>query len=588
MSRREHTSDPGDLLCAAAWSVLCDFRSVAGLNREWPAEDHSHLRLSLHPFASVLREVEPTVRLLADKLDSKFDSLEIEGFVIDIFTFGLILMSRFGLVPIWVVAQCQMLMDILDALGSQPGVGFQVLVATLTRGSEDARLEKYHRIAQVAPGHANFKRLKDYFAEQAKVTTCLLPQSFTGTYPWPRDRHPEELLSAFPLLAGSWLRDITLYSCKTGIEHANADICTLGAAYLYRAANRWGLLEGEWADMEALIHGQAMHGQYVLDSHNIEGYVRHLDIAIGIPVTAFSSRSSEPPKLPEASVMATRMKRLEVPSSFMLSVLESPTMVGAAGTPYACLLRTAQRFYGTASRQTQQKAFAPAEILQALEKGLVEDEIPLKFDYTGFQARCRALILATRCTAECRVHDPFQSEEIDDSITARLVHSTLWQAAEVDRHKSRRDIKYGTIPAAFALRVQNFIILDNDSWLSIARNGSSGHLADAEKPCNRWKWGGDNAPEPLKPFQTPLEPHECAAKAKIDDILNSACAQYRSWASQDWTSHERIRKTELWTNKKLRMKGFDAKVSNIELIRDHGTIVIDLEVKRDSMTLQSS
>lgn len=55
------------------------------------------------------------------------------GFDTDIFTLGLTMVSKTGAVPIWCVAQCQILMDIFDALGMQADIGKEVLYEAMER-----------------------------------------------------------------------------------------------------------------------------------------------------------------------------------------------------------------------------------------------------------------------------------------------------------------------------------------------------------------------------------------------------------------------------------------------------------------------
>ena len=107
---------------------------------------------------------------------------------------------------------------------------------------------------------------------RSKITTSSLaqPKTLTGSYSWPSDRQPEKLLAILPLLGSFRYNRIVEEGCIGAIRHANDDICVLGMAYIYRAAKHAGLLDGEWADMEALIRSQDMHGKYVRVANTLE------------------------------------------------------------------------------------------------------------------------------------------------------------------------------------------------------------------------------------------------------------------------------------------------------------------------------
>lgn len=528
-----------------------DFRLVCGAHREWQNGVYPHIRWSSHPLATILRNAEPTIRYMADRDGVGSDWCTFEGFRTDCFTQGLAIVSEIGEVPIWLVAQCQILMDIFDALGMQAEIGHKVLHETMERENDHlARKEKIMSMHNpgatpaMTKAYAQFTALREKF--EVETSSQAQPEELTGSYSWPIDSQPEQLLTTFPLLAGYRLRSIVLSNCVGAITSANTDVCILGAAYLYRAAKHSGLLSGEWADMEALIRSQNMHGTYVRSAPTLEGYARHFDIAIGVSATAFSSNRSRRPSPPSASMIASKMKKLEIPSSFILSMVEICNEASTSDGDYACMLRTAQRMYSGTAKPGMRKNFTPLELVTAVEQSLMEDEALVKFNYLGFWARCRGLLNAicygSGAMTEKLLNSDFRKVEgVDNSSAAELVHAALWEVADLEKSKQGWRGKHNTTLAEFAHCMRNMILLDSDPYLSAARAGSSGFIEEKDKPCNLWKWGGERPMEDRD--NSELSADENSENAKVESILNAACAKYRDWENQDWTTEQRLKKT---------------------------------------------
>ena len=148
-AKQSNTVPPAELFCAPAWQVMQDFRLACGAHREWQGGVYPHLRLSSHPLASILRKAEPTIRCMADVREERH-----HGFLTDLFTVGLTIISAIGEVPIWCVAQCQILMDIFDALGMQADIGHKALYEAMEREDDPkARKKKIRNLPgmQITP-----------------------------------------------------------------------------------------------------------------------------------------------------------------------------------------------------------------------------------------------------------------------------------------------------------------------------------------------------------------------------------------------------------------------------------------------------
>lgn len=53
-----------------------------------------------------------------------------------------------------------------------------------------------------------------------------------------------------------------------------------------------------------------------------------------------------------------------------------------------------------------------------------------------------------------------------------------------------------------ASAMQDMVNYDSDSWLTIARLGSSGHIKLPDKPSSRWDWGGESSRQMSGPETT--------------------------------------------------------------------------------------
>lgn len=136
-AKQSDTVPPAELFCASAWQVMQDFRLACGAHREWQGGVYPHIRLSSHPLASILRKAEPTIRCMVDVNEKRH-----HGFYTDLFTDGLTIISEIGEVPIWCVAQCQILMDIFDALGMQADIGHKALYEAIEREGDPTARKK--------------------------------------------------------------------------------------------------------------------------------------------------------------------------------------------------------------------------------------------------------------------------------------------------------------------------------------------------------------------------------------------------------------------------------------------------------------
>lgn len=547
---------------------------------------------------------------MADQMQSE-DFGSVHGFIVDIMTESLISINKSGLFRIWAVAHCQILMDILDALGMKPRTGYDILQDTLARESVSSRIEKYSKMASLPHSPAQQIKMEEKIADALKSKSDSLrsseeppgkhgrlsgrPPGLTGTFTWPADRHPEDLLPALPILSGVRFNNLAFSRCLVSIQKANQSVSLLGMAYVYRASQAFGLLHGSWPDMDSVITSQSMHGSYLFEANDLEGYARHFDLAIGVSPAAFSSDKGRSipksrPTVPSAAKIAAKMKKLKPTSSYLLSVQETVGMKGRVnrGQFYEILYLTAQRVYNT----EREASLTPQELLNALQKSLLEDEVYLKFDYGGFSLRCQAFLNAARYTPSeklghmKKVHKYFSSgvgkvedfiKHIGDVALAELVHAALWEAAELEKEGPGWKVKAECKLATIAGVIQGAIYNDPESWLSIARQGSSGYIADLDAPYRHWKWGGK------APVFGPITPQQHLRReesAKTSNIQNAACAHYRELESLGLSTTRRIAKVKAFMDQRLIEAGvLDVEMGEVKIIPEYRFISIGLKPK---------
>lgn len=582
-----------------------------------PANDHFRIDISSHPLSKMLRRIEPTIRFMADQVEMDGgDAGAIHGFLVDTLTESLVLTSKFGTYSIWAVVHCQILMDILDALGMEPRVGYDVLQDTVSRESDTTRVEKYSKLVEgySAPLHASAHeaqtvqeakdRMKNimFNSVQAKKTldTNLgrpegRPPALTGAFAWPTDRDPEQLLPVLPILSGLRISLLAFSHCFQSSQQANKSVSLLGVAYAYRAAQTCGLIDGSWPDMESVIDSQSMHGSYVLEANNVEGYARHFDIAIGVSPARFTNdvgrrgKQSRPP-LPNSARIAAKMKKLKPASSYMLSMKEvaCASLTLDRDQFYEALYRTAQRTYNTDGRTS----LTPEELLIAAQKSLLEDEIHLKFNYEGFSLKCLAL-LRTQCRTNAEIFAQMKKAqqclasgvgdvknclaEISNLELSEAVHEALWEAVELEQKRAGRHAKINSKLGRIAHMIQGIMGLDPESFLSVARHGSSGNISDSDAPRRRWKWGGK------APVFGPITPEEHRLRemqlTRVG-IQNAGCAEWRRLDSLKLSDEDRTAKVKLFVDQKLIDAGMpDMEMETCHLIPEYHVINIVLEKK---------
>jgi hypothetical protein len=164
-----------------------------------------------------------------------------------------------------------------------------------------------------------------------------------------------------------------------------------------------------------------------------------------------------------------------------------------------------------------------------------------------------------------------------DVAIADMVHAAFSEATELEKEGSGLKVKAECKLAAIARVIQWAIVNDPESWLSIARHGSSGYIADSDAPYRHWKWGGK------APVFGPITPQEHSRReesAKISSIQIAACAHYRELESLGLSTTGRIAKVKAFMDQRLIEAGIlSVEMGQLKVIPEYGFIIIDLKPK---------
>ncbi|PIA89257.1 hypothetical protein CB0940_07389 [Cercospora beticola] len=577
------TSDAAELLCISAWTVLQDFRTciMAVHNPKY-----SNVRYNRQPFADALRQCEPILRHMATVLGDEPYNGDVKGFWLDSFTDDLLQMCRGGgPIPIRTVAQCQVIVDALPALAGQIHLGDEIVRESLDRSSYETRYKGYERMAErLGDQHA-----REIFAAGRQNGTipgmdAALYQGLVGTYPWPSDRNPEDLLKHLPLFAGFRLCHVRVGHCISSINSSEGEsgevdhAAVLGLAYLYRAARRIDLLQGEWADMETLIASQNMAGLYVREADSLAGYARHFDLSIGVPASAFARNAALRPGLPGKSTIATKLKRLQSPSAFARRLAHGADLVASGLNGYSA-------FYASLYKDAETMKKAPVthltsvELLQTIQQSMEADEVYLKFDYWAFSMRCKAIFDNLRKREAGQLKKLF-GKKIPDVV--ELTHTILWQAADTPLNSRPRE---RPLLAGIAEHVGNVSVHDGCSFLSVAQHGTTGHIKEEDKPSSKYKWGGEQQVNPYGTKQDRPETHrevlEEVVDAERNRILNATCAKFRELENAGITTEKRLALTRAWADEEFVKAKLPFLINKMDFLEEFQNIVITTKVTGD-------
>ncbi|USW57395.1 hypothetical protein Slin15195_G107140 [Septoria linicola] len=421
----ETKMDDSELFCAL--SICEDFRRLTMWKQYPKAKVNERYFYKGHAYANVLYATEPAIRTLSKHAIPGFPRFDIRGFITDWFTRSLSqITSNVVKMPTQVIPQCQIYLDVIDAMGHQAELGHTLMQASIH--SMSSSLDAFAQASRITTnGHKASDGLAELSTRMRSTAEGQLSSLFDNAT---EAEEPSELYEALPLLAGHQLHKFQVENQRCLLGYANGDPWVLCVAYLYRAARKAGLCEIQWSDMDTVMSSQDAHGAYVRDGDCLERYAKHFDGAVGVPASAFARKGISRPQVPSASTGMQKMKKLRPASSYM-SVADEIDQWPDLDTSiradyYAKLHRIAKVIQNGPQHRVAQTA---PELLESLEKCLARDEVHLRFDLAKFLTQCEALKVLV--IAQAQSDAAFMSGK-SGFYLHQVVHEVLWVAAAAD------------------------------------------------------------------------------------------------------------------------------------------------------------
>ena len=551
-----------ELFCAPAINTLEDFRLLTMSKQDPKFRFDARYTYKGHPFASVLYGVEPAVRalMLARKKQQKL-------FCLDSFTRCLSGIAGNALrMPIQAIAQCQIYFDVGDALGHQYGHGLTIMQESLATLSDSA--ESFVKAARVPPGAPKdfVKELQTFATRTANIAGLKLDAHFDST---PDSEKPSTLYSVLPILAGLAIHKYQIQGLDHFIDHANNDTSILCLAYLYRAARAAGLCKTEWADMETVITSQSTQSKYVREGSSLESWARQFDMAIGVPATTFARSKVRRPKLPTPAACIRKAKKLQPASTLMLVSqevdgcleLETSSREGY----YIKLHKISKRMQVMDNANERKVDYKPTELLTTLESCLVKDEFHLRFDWGKFLIACDLLKAVIIHNFQTKL-DSLIGES--NTYWYQVTDAIFWEAADSERRFGTMIAGPQTMLASIGSMIETMASNVSTTLTEEARVGSSGHIRDEDKPCNRWTYGTGNNDEPKAETEYSIHQSQC------EEVIHRAMSVFEKLGDQGLSREARLAQLREWTNGEL--SRLDLKREAGEIIWDHSGLLIKL------------
>ncbi|KAK4892659.1 hypothetical protein LTR27_008935 [Elasticomyces elasticus] len=541
-----------DLMCIPAWCVLDDL-----VNNATPVH--------AHPFAITLTDMIPIFQRLEGKWEKDHEWSVIDGLHTDEYLVGILVMAKCGAVTISTVIQTQIYMDIIETLGCRGRTGLDYCkdVTSKLKDKTDAYVA-----FTAGRYHSDYpSRLQNFMGDMDKHLNIDKQKSEgvanTASY--------QTLLENLPLLPTNRINYIagvaTVYTCWAAGELW----ALLGVAHLYKAAQLFGVLLDSWPDMQFVIDQQGKHSAFVREATSIAGYARHFDMALGVPASAFSSRTAKMPMLPYGKkLLELQQQRIRPTSPFLLAQIEESKAAVKKGVPqprpvHSMLETVARQSKGRAKGAGHSKTLPPTELLSRLTSTLVETEPESNFDYLGLFMRCQEFIVSLTTNFRDRL-DMFPDDSGRPAGGQDIVHEVLWEAAAAgdNEEAKKRTILYEVGPALKRLIEE---ASGPDAGVKAAFEASSGHLLKDRWPVNKKvKKGGLSVStrsifDAVRDRANPNRHDWIAAEKQVHAELE---AQQDKWTSNGMARNVLLKKSETFANSVFKKRGIPRRVDHVE------------------------
>ncbi|KAF2206347.1 hypothetical protein CERZMDRAFT_89369 [Cercospora zeae-maydis SCOH1-5] len=547
--------EAADRFCVSGWCILRDLSTSLQIDRGVCPPRSQLTYLDAHPLGAALREIRSQLQLLAAATDT---SGLVGCMRLDYFTYNLLVLCRHEHIHTAAVVQCQMYMDIYNALGGQSAAVADTLAATAVSVQRSYR--EYLNAWQAAPGYA--KSIQQQSGFLLELTNVAIKDEFPSA-DVPSACKPSLLFAVLPVLAGQYLYELHRRQTSFSTQCANHGFETLGAAYLYSAMKD----KPKWTNVALLLKS---HTNYVPQGSSLDKHTRNFEKALGakmmarrrpagkgLPVSTIGAQASLDPTYYDKAVKLSFETRSE-----------SGEMDQFAGMVFETVrLHRGKRF---TSRIDDKR---PVDLLSAFAQALIHEEAKTSINYFLLAVHCRSMFSSITKDFASRLQALLGDPSASNSTCQAAVHAILREASDVARGQTGHAAQKtsATILDSLGPYFERIIRLEQEQKL--VPRAFSGCIADQDKPCNRWSWTADNRPGYIngKKMFGPETPWDCffrEGQDKVRAIMRAAIDRWEEAQRNKGTTglpmEERLRGIENWAQQEFLRERLPVRLERVE------------------------
>ena len=415
VTRQQGAHDPSSitdheaLLCPRAFLCLQSYQKDAKL---WCETDPKPIAFQPHNMPSFHPLKQALYHLLCQLEPEDHETSYRQGhYVRDEFVRGLSEIHYNGQIQLWMVAACDVYMDLYDMLGKHVSCGTELLRGTYsTIKQRQADVEAYSKklgaLGEVKSALAGLKRQAKWVETIEDLWLARINDTIGDE---PRGRPVSRMEGYLPAYTGQYLFDLRIGLYEFGSSFVDYDTIVLSLAHLYRSLRAQGSLSLEWQDMNFVI--QAFGKKLPLVASGDKAYdgeqaFRHYLLALGLSPTEFASNPSNRSRNAAAGTISWKneARKMEVSSPLLQALIRRRKHNLVQGTHHNRTAMLQAVLQGLAAKNADvpiskksptsrtQPKFTPVQLLETMEKRLAYDEPALNFDWISFTLSCERLL----------------------------------------------------------------------------------------------------------------------------------------------------------------------------------------------------
>ncbi|CAK1365679.1 unnamed protein product [Cercospora beticola] len=544
--------DAADLYCAPAFCILQEFLISCQVDHAADSPQSEARYFRRHPLAVALRGLQSQLKLLAG---THYESGYLGPLALDQFTYNILSICKYGVIRTATVVQCQMYLDVYDALGQQT-----TSVTSMLRpvaASVDKTFDDY--------AQTRSPRFQACIEKDSKYLRELTKISREDRFPGAQLRDackPSSLFAVLPVLAGTYLHELLRHATSHSIRCVNSSFETIGAAYLYAA------MKGtpKWEAMDLLLD---QHQSYAPQASSLYKLTRNFEQAVG--ANKMACRRPAGKGLPNSAAAARTL--LDFPY-FEQAVVLNTEKIQESEKPdqFPGMLYEAVRLHRGKSLTSRASSKSSVDLLSAFAEVLIEDEGKLRINYLALSARCQSLLNVITYGFRSHLQDLLANSNSAGLSHQNVVHAILREASDsASAHSSNAANRTSTtILEELDLYFETFIELEGRVGMSATPFGNC--IMNQNKPCDRWTWGGDDRPGYIKGKkifgpETFLDCEIRKAEQTAEAVCRLAVQQWdfeRCKGTEGTLMEQKLQEIESWGNSEFLKAGIAVKLRRLQ------------------------